>query len=105
MKPAKKGDKKPTATKHPTGNEELAAASRMHVIRFPNDEARMRSIEVMFDVLLPVQVYEGGINVVYGAHIQALERAGVPFEDLSEAARKHGKKKSRKTTRLPPEGT
>jgi hypothetical protein len=95
--PPKADEAKPKPTRSPF------EAGPMYAIRFPTREARVRAIEIFINILLPTQVYTGGINVVYGVHVEALKRAGIPFEDLSEAPKKDGKKKVRKTTPLPPE--
>jgi hypothetical protein len=103
MKPTKKGAKRPTDARDRVGDEELIEPTHMYAIRFPNDEANVRAIEVWRNILLPMYIDENGIHAVYGAHVEALKRAGIPFENLSPPPKKNGKKKATEATPLPPE--
>ena len=58
--------------------------ARGYIIRFPDQEARLRAIDVLGEVGLP---YNGYPDPVYGVqyglmnkHVEALEREGIPFE-------------------------
>jgi len=57
----------------------------LHPIRIPDVEARKRAIMLFLDVPATRLILPGHDMVVTDEHIAALERAGIPFEYLSQA--------------------
>lgn len=56
----------------------------IHLIRFSTPEDRQRAILVFLDVPATRLVLPGHDMVVTNEHVAALERAGIPFEYLSQ---------------------
>jgi hypothetical protein len=67
--------------------ETRARRPRGYVVRFPHPEARLRAIDVLGKVELPVVGFpDPEYGVQYGLmpkHVEALERERIPFEVVS----------------------
>jgi len=60
------------------------AMAHMYLIHFPDREERLRALDVFLDVPAARFVLPGHRMVVANVHIQALERASITFEYLSQ---------------------
>jgi len=58
--------------------------AHMHLIHFPDREERLRALDVFLDVPTTRLVLPGHRMVVTNEHIQALQRANIAFEYISQ---------------------
>ena len=65
--------------------------AHMHLIRFPDRQERLRALDAFLDVPASRLVLPGHRMVVTNEHIEALERANIAFEYISQTQRNgHG---------------
>jgi hypothetical protein len=65
-----------------------------YLIRIPQEADQERALEAFAGVREAVHSVKEDEFLVTGEHIEALRRAGVPFEDITAPAGTHGKEKA-----------
>jgi hypothetical protein len=68
----------------------LPEIPRAHLILIPKRKDRERAIVAFFQVRQPRCRFSGNRFLVTAEHLEALHRARIPFEDITEPPESHG---------------